>query len=87
MEGVVVDIARPPRGTLSLFNLYVSLSRSSGRSNIRLLKDLDDDLLRQTRNTFLLAEDDRINTLDLMTRRSQVEFTYIYFCLASLYWW
>lgn len=34
---VLVDIASPPTGGLSLFNLYVTLSRSSGRSTIRLL--------------------------------------------------
>ena len=34
---VMVDIATPPTGGLSLFNLYVALSRSSGRSTIRLL--------------------------------------------------
>ena len=34
---VIVDIASPPSGKLSLFNLYVALSRSSGRETIRLL--------------------------------------------------
>ncbi|KIK15822.1 hypothetical protein PISMIDRAFT_114547 [Pisolithus microcarpus 441] len=34
---VIVDIATPPSGSLNLFNLYVALSRSSGRSSIRLL--------------------------------------------------
>ena len=34
---VLVDIASPPTGGLSLFNLYVALSRSSGRSTIHLL--------------------------------------------------
>ena len=34
---VIVDIASPPTGKLSLFNLYVALSRSSGRETIRLL--------------------------------------------------
>ena len=43
---VIVDIASPPRpsGGLSLFNLYVALSRSSGRETIRLLRDFDDEL-------------------------------------------
>jgi len=31
---VIVDIATPPTGGLSLFNLYVALSRSSGKSSI-----------------------------------------------------
>ncbi|KAJ7028352.1 hypothetical protein C8F04DRAFT_964088 [Mycena alexandri] len=33
---VIVDIGTPPTGGLSLFNLYVALSRSSGRETIRL---------------------------------------------------
>ncbi|KAJ7865406.1 hypothetical protein B0H13DRAFT_1637101 [Mycena leptocephala] len=36
---VLVDIAKPPTGTLSFFNLYVALSRSSRRETIRLLRD------------------------------------------------
>ncbi|KIK12189.1 hypothetical protein PISMIDRAFT_121321 [Pisolithus microcarpus 441] len=34
---VIVDIATPPSGSLNLFDLYVALSRSSGRSSIHLL--------------------------------------------------
>ena len=41
---VIVDIASPPSGNLSLFNLYVALSRSSGRDTIRLLRDFDDEI-------------------------------------------
>ncbi|KAI0245278.1 hypothetical protein BJV78DRAFT_1139636, partial [Lactifluus subvellereus] len=29
---VIVDLASPPLGSLSLFNVYVALSRSSGQS-------------------------------------------------------
>ena len=43
---VLVDIATPPSGGLMLFNLYVALSRSSGRSTLRLLRDFDDKLYR-----------------------------------------
>ena len=68
LSHVIIDIARPPRGTLSLFNLYVALSRSSGRSTIRLLRDFDAKLLQQTHSAYLLAEDDRINRLDRETR-------------------
>ena len=70
MECVFVDIARPPRGTISLFNLYVALSRSSGRSTIRLLRDFDARVLCQKHDAFLLAEDDRINQLDRTTRHA-----------------
>ena len=38
---VLVDIVQPPMGTLSLFNLYVALSRSSGQDIIRLLQDFN----------------------------------------------
>ena len=67
---VIIDIARPPRGTLSLFNIYVALSRSFGRSTIRLLRDFDGSLLRQKHDLHLLAEDDRLNDLDNTTRMS-----------------
>ena len=66
---VIVDIARPPRGTLSLFNVYVALSRSSGRSTIRLLRDFDEGVLRQSHQLDLLAEDDRLNRLHDTTQR------------------
>ncbi|TFK91367.1 hypothetical protein K466DRAFT_458945, partial [Polyporus arcularius HHB13444] len=39
IPSVLVDLKSPPSGKLSLFNLYVALSRSSGRGTIRLLRD------------------------------------------------
>jgi hypothetical protein len=66
---VLVDIASPPSGTLSLFNLYVALSRSSGRETIRLLRDFDDDLFMKSHDPVLLAEDDRLEALNLQTQR------------------
>ena len=38
---VLVDIAQPPMGTLSLSNLYIALSRSSGWDTIWLLWDFN----------------------------------------------
>ena len=38
---VILDLAPPPTGKLSLFNLYLALSRSSGQQTIRLLQDFD----------------------------------------------
>ncbi|KAL1709675.1 hypothetical protein EV121DRAFT_252694 [Schizophyllum commune] len=35
LPSVIVDIAKVPSGKLNLFNVYVALSRSSGRSTIR----------------------------------------------------
>jgi hypothetical protein len=47
IPAVLVDIASPPSFKLSLFNLYVALSRSSGRDAIRLLRDFDASLFLQ----------------------------------------
>ena len=58
---VIIDIASPPTGSLSLFNLYVALSRSSGRSSIRLLRDFDDKLFMASHNPALVDEDERLN--------------------------
>ncbi|KAJ7804413.1 hypothetical protein B0H14DRAFT_2383716, partial [Mycena olivaceomarginata] len=41
---VLVDIASPPSGTLSLSNLYVALLQSSGHESIRLLLEEDNRL-------------------------------------------
>ncbi len=66
---VVVDIKSPPGPQkLSLFNLYVALSRSSGRQTIRLLRDFDDSELLQRHDTELLNEDLRLDELDRLTR-------------------
>ena len=65
---VLVDITSPPPpGTLSLFNLYVALSRSSGRQTIRLLRDFDDELFLQTHDPHLILEDARLKDLDTET--------------------
>lgn len=65
---VVVDIASPPTSGLSLFNLYVALSRSSGRGTIRLLRDFDDNMFLQAHVPELLEEDERLGELDVVTR-------------------
>ena len=65
---VIVDIASPPTGTLSLFNLYVALSRSAGRHSIRLLRDFDDRIFKREHDHQLINEDGRLAELDLQTR-------------------
>ena len=55
---VLVNIASPPTGGLSLFNLYVALSRSSRCLTIRLLRNFDDKIFKATHDPELLAEDD-----------------------------
>ncbi|KAG2353559.1 hypothetical protein BDR07DRAFT_1188340, partial [Suillus spraguei] len=37
----IVDIATPPSGGLTPFDVYFALSRSHGRDNIRLLSTMD----------------------------------------------
>ena len=64
---VIVDIASPPSGALSLFNVYVALSRSSGRSTIRLLRDFDDKVFKKSHDPCLLDEDHCLEMLDRIT--------------------
>jgi hypothetical protein len=65
---VMVDVAKPPTGKLDLFNLYVALSRSSGRSTIRLLRDFEDEIFKSSHCIQLMEEDDRLETLDRNTK-------------------
>ncbi|KAI5987012.1 hypothetical protein EDD15DRAFT_2174256 [Pisolithus albus] len=57
---VIVDITMPPSGGLNLFNLYVALSRSTGTSSIRLLRDFDDSIFQKSHCNELLMEDNRL---------------------------
>jgi hypothetical protein len=65
----LVDIASPLTRKLSLFNLYVALSRNSGRETICLLRDFNDQLFTQAHDLMLLAEDDRLEDLNKQTIR------------------
>ena len=65
----IIDIASPPTGKLSLFNLYVALSRSSGRDSLRLLRDFDDDIFLQCHEAELMEEDERLERLNVVTKR------------------
>ena len=65
---IMVDIATLLTGGLSLFNLYVALSRSSGRSTIQLLQDFDNTTFMQSHGASLLQEDDRLDKLDALTK-------------------
>ncbi|KAJ3008597.1 hypothetical protein NUW54_g3090 [Trametes sanguinea] len=67
---VIVDLQTPPGGRrLTLFNLYVALSRSHGRDTIRILRDFDENLFLQTHDLELLREDDRLEYLNNKTRQ------------------
>jgi hypothetical protein len=65
---VLVDIVQPPTGSLSLFNLYIALSRSLGQDTIQLLQDFDERTFQKSHKTQLLDEDDRLEKLDRNTR-------------------
>ena len=65
----MVDIVSPPTSRLSLFNLYVALSRSSGQDTIQLLQDFDDNTLLQGHVPELLEEDEQLEELDVLTKR------------------
>jgi len=70
ISNVVIDIAKPPTGgELSLFNIYVSLSRSRGRSSIRILHDFDKSMLLKPVDSHLILEDERLQHLDAETKR------------------
>ncbi|KIK15047.1 hypothetical protein PISMIDRAFT_42160, partial [Pisolithus microcarpus 441] len=60
LQSVIVDIATPPSGGLNLFNLYVALSRSPGRTQLRLLRDFDYSIFLKAHCSELLMEDDRL---------------------------
>ena len=48
---------------------YVALSRSSGRSSIRLLRDFDSKVFQAAHSPDLLTEDDRLKALDAETQK------------------
>lgn len=68
IKNVIVDIAKPPWGTLTIFNLYVELSRSSGRDTIRLLRDFPNELFRKPLPEELVDEDYRLRVLNEKTK-------------------
>ena len=67
IECVIVDLVKPPSGKLNGFNVYVSLSRSLGRENIRLLRPVDHKLFTAHPNEKLRQEDIRLRSLEELT--------------------
>ncbi|KIK80721.1 hypothetical protein PAXRUDRAFT_157906, partial [Paxillus rubicundulus Ve08.2h10] len=63
ISAIVVDIESPPTGGLSLFNLYVALSRSRGRETIRLLRGFNEKYFKVAQVHELTTEDERIENL------------------------
>ena len=68
LEPVIVDIRPPPHGSLTPFNIYVPLSRGTGRDNIQLLRAFDERLLQQHPSEYLRLEDERLKMLDEKTK-------------------
>jgi hypothetical protein len=68
IESVIVDLAKPPSGGLTGFNVYVALSRSRGRETIRLLRDFDEKLFTVHPNEQLRREDQRLEALEKKTQ-------------------
>ena len=67
---MLIDIAAPPHGKLTLFNLYMALSWSYGRDSIHLLRDFDDNVFKATHDPILLEEDNQLDELDRRTSMS-----------------
>jgi hypothetical protein len=66
---VNIDLASPPSGSLTPFNVYVALSRSAGHSTIRLLRDFDDLIFLKAFNIDLTQEDEHLQGLVEKTER------------------
>lgn len=71
IEYVIIDIGRPPSGSLSPFSVYVALSRSRGRDSIRLLRDFDDNLFQNHPSEDLRKEMARLKGLNDATSRDR----------------
>ncbi|KAI0085324.1 hypothetical protein BDY19DRAFT_896819 [Irpex rosettiformis] len=73
IKNVIVDIAKPPGVDLTLANVYVALSRSSGRETIRLLRPFDQSIIRQPLDYNLQLEDERLAALNAKTKKWWLE--------------
>lgn len=69
MECIIVDISKPPSGSLSPFSVYVALSRSRGRKTIRILRDFDHALFMHHPSEDLRTDMERIQQLDEKTKQ------------------
>ena len=72
IEYVIIDIGKPPTGSLSPFSVYVALSRSRGRDTIRLLRDFDVNLFQNHPSEALRTEMMRLEGLNVATREEWV---------------
>ena len=64
IEYVIIDIGKPPTGSLSPFSVYVALSRSRGRDTIRLLRDFNPNLFQNHPSEALREDMERLVKLN-----------------------
>ena len=69
IRNVIADISSPPFRALNLFNLYVALSRGTGREGIRLLREFDHKIFSKPLLQDLAIEDARLQELNMYTRK------------------
>jgi len=69
IEYVIIDIGKPPTGSLSPFSIYVALSRSRRRDMIRLLRDFDMNLFQNHPSEAFRWEMKRLEHLNEVTKR------------------
>ncbi|KAJ2913508.1 hypothetical protein MD484_g6899, partial [Candolleomyces efflorescens] len=71
LEKAIVDIATPPGGHQTPFNIYVALSRGRGRDSVRILRDFDHQLFMRHPSEELRSEIARLEGLDAATRQDR----------------
>jgi hypothetical protein len=69
IEYVIIDIGKPPTGSLLPFSIYVELSRSRGRDTIRLLRNFDPNLFQNHPLEDLRREMKRLEHLNEETKK------------------
>ncbi|KAF9495766.1 hypothetical protein BDN71DRAFT_1390893 [Pleurotus eryngii] len=68
IEYVIVDLDESTKNSLDPFHAYVALSRSRGRSTLRLLRGFRPELLTEHPSEHLIPEDIRLDALDRKTK-------------------
>jgi hypothetical protein len=64
MEIIIVDLSKPPTGSISRFNAYIALLHGRGRENIQLLQPFNHKLFTIHPNEKLCQEDARLLLLE-----------------------
>ncbi|KAF8599107.1 hypothetical protein BDV93DRAFT_402717, partial [Ceratobasidium sp. AG-I] len=68
ISSAIIDLADPPTGRgLNTHNLYVALSRCSGRDSIRVLRNFDHSILKRPLYFDLMEEDKWLEEQDSLT--------------------